>query len=61
MKSRDYLILGIAVGLVAAAVYHFLLEEEVDEKPPKRAPQVPIHNPGEQSDFTTAASESEIG
>jgi hypothetical protein len=60
MKNRYYLIIGIAAGLLAAAVYEFVFEKE-HEKPPKKAPQVPIHNPGEQSDFITAATESDIG
>jgi hypothetical protein len=33
----------------------------VAQQPPKDAPQVPIQNPGEQSEFPTSASESEIG
>jgi hypothetical protein len=61
MKNRYYLIIGIAAGLLVAAVYEFVFEKEDDEKPPKRAPQVPMHNPGEQSDFITAATESDIG
>jgi hypothetical protein len=30
------------------------------ETPPKNAPQVPIHNPGEQSEFPTNLDESEL-
>ena len=61
MKKRHYLVIGIATGLLAAAILHFLTDNEESDKPPKKAPQVPIHNPGEQSEFTTSASESEIG
>jgi hypothetical protein len=63
MKKKDFFLVGIAAGLVAAAaIFYFLNKNEGDdEKPPKKAPQVPIKNPGEQSEFTTSASESEIG
>ena len=56
------LLIGIGIGaLAAAAVFFFLDKKEDDEKPPKNAPQVSVNNPGEQSEFTTSASESEVG
>jgi len=63
MKKKDILLIGIAAGLATAAAIFFFLRkgDEMEEKPPKKAPQVPIDNPGEQSEFTTSASESEIG
>jgi hypothetical protein len=62
MKKKDVLLLGIAAGLAtAAAIFFFLKKEDEAEKPPKKAPQVPVDNPGDQSEFTTSASESEIG
>lgn len=62
MKKKDVLLLGIAAGLAtAAAIFFFLKNNEESEKPPKKAPQVPVDNPGDQSEFTTSASESEIG
>jgi hypothetical protein len=62
MKKKDVLILGIAAGLATAtAIFFFLKKEEGTGKPPKKAPQVPVDNPGDQSEFTTSASESEIG
>jgi hypothetical protein len=62
MKKKDYFIVGAALGVAAAAaIFYFLTKNEDTEKPPKKAPQVPIQNPGEQSDFLTSASESEIG
>jgi len=63
MKKKDMLLIGIGIGaaLTAAAIFFFWKRNKDDEKPPKNAPQVPIHNPGEQSEFTTSASESEIG
>jgi hypothetical protein len=62
MKKKDVLLLGIAAGLAtAAAIFFFLKKEDETEKPPKKAPQVPVDNPGDQSEFTTSATESEIG
>jgi hypothetical protein len=62
MKKKDVLLLGIAAGLAtAAAIFFFLRKGDETEKPPKKAPQVPVDNPGDQSEFTTSASESEIG
>jgi hypothetical protein len=65
MKKKDMLLLGIGIGATLTAAAAIFLwwkkEHENEEKPPKNAPQVPIHNPGEQSEFTTSASESEIG
>ena len=65
MKKKDMLLLGIGIGAaVTAAAAIFLWwkkESEKEEMPPKNAPQVPINNPGDQSEFTTSASESEIG
>ena len=57
------LLLGIGIGALAtaAAVFFFLNKKEDDEKPPKNAPQVSVKNPGDQSEFTTSASESEVG
>ena len=62
MKKNIKILLGVTVGLATAAVF-FLLKKKKDtgEMPPKKAPQLPIDNPGEQSEFTTSASESEVG
>ena len=64
MKKKNMLILGIGAALAAAATVFFIRKKKsfsTDEKPPKKAPQVPIENPGDQSEFTTSATESEIG
>lgn len=59
------LLLGIGIGAALTAALGIFLwwkkEQENEEKPPADAPQVPIHNPGDQSEFTTSASESEVG
>ena len=63
MKKKDMLFIGIGIGaaLATAAAVFFFLNKKDGEKPPKNAPQVPVNNPGDQSEFTTSASESEIG
>jgi LPXTG-motif cell wall-anchored protein len=63
MKKKNMILLGIGAALATAASVFFLRKRKSQqgEKPPKKAPQLPIENPGEQSEFRTAASESEIG
>ncbi|HEU4471664.1 MAG TPA: hypothetical protein VFR58_11305 [Flavisolibacter sp.] len=63
MKKKH--IFWIGVGAALAAVAAILLinksKEETSDKPPKKAPQVPVDNPGDQSDFPKAARESDLG
>jgi gas vesicle protein len=64
MKKKEMLLLGVGIGAAitaAAAIFLWKKDNGNEEKPPKNAPQVPIDNPGDQSEFTTSASESEIG
>lgn len=63
MKRKNSQLAGIVTALAAAAAIFFFWKrkQQVEERPPKKAPQLPIANPGEQSEFVTAASESEIG
>jgi len=63
MKKKNKILTGISVALTVAAMVLFFLKKKKNtgEVPPKKAPQLPIANPGEQSEFTTSASESEIG
>ena len=54
--------MGVGVALAAAAAIFFIRKKNGQgEKPPKKAPQLDIENPGEQSEFVTAPSDSEIG
>lgn len=62
MKKKNILLLGVGALLAVAATVFFIRKNKSgSEKPPKKAPQVPVDNPGEQSEFTTTASESELG
>ncbi len=62
MKKNNKILIGIGVALATVAVFFFQKKKKgLDNLPPKKAPQLHIDNPGEQSEFTTSASESEIG
>jgi hypothetical protein len=63
MKHRNRRLIGIGSLLaVAASVFVFRRNRNQDqEKPPKRAPQLNIENPGSQDDFPKPPMESEIG
>jgi hypothetical protein len=65
MKKKNVIIAGIA-SLVVVATTAFLLvrkrTKQKDSLPPKNAPQVPINNPGDQSDFPAGPTgEAELG
>jgi hypothetical protein len=53
--------LALLSFLVAAFLSYRKGLPSVAAQPPKHAPQVPIQNPGDQSEFPKSASESEIG
>ncbi|MFL5774029.1 MAG: hypothetical protein ACJ75F_12780 [Flavisolibacter sp.] len=63
MTKKNWLLIAIGAAVVTAGGIFLALRNKNsgEVKPPKKAPQVPISNPGEQSEFTTAASESELG
>lgn len=70
MKSREsdlkkYAPFLIGFGSVAiVAVAWWLISKSrkaSEEKPPKRAPQLNIENPGSQDEFIAASSESGLG
>ena len=53
--------IGAALATLATLLLIRRKAEASSEKPPRKAPQLDIKNPGDQSEFTTAASESELG
>jgi len=61
--NRKQLTVLFAGTAVLAAVVALLVKQRQDrsEKPPKGAPQLDLQNPGDQSDFLTSATESEVG
>jgi hypothetical protein len=63
MKKKTLWIAG--AGALLAAVAGWLWVRSRQEKntdiPPRNAPQLPIENPGDQSEFLTSPSESELG
>jgi LPXTG-motif cell wall-anchored protein len=63
MKKKNIVLAGVGVLLATAAAIFFFRKkkDEVHQKPPKGAPQLDIENPGDQSEFTSSPSESDIG
>jgi hypothetical protein len=61
MKTKHWILLGAGVALGAALVTWLIGQQNDGEKPPKGAPQTPLQNPGDQSEFLTSPGESEIG
>lgn len=63
MKQKNIILLGLGAALATAATIFFLKrnKNKDSEKPPKGAPQVKVENPGDQSEFATSPSASELG
>ena len=65
MKKKNVLIAGIASLVVVATIAYLLVRrrtKQYEAEPPRNAPQVPINNPGDQSDFPAGPTgESELG
>ena len=63
MKKKNVLL--VAIGAIAAmAATLFIIKKrskETTKKPPKKAPQLDIENPGDQSEFISSPSDSELG
>ena len=63
MKKKNILL--IAVGTLAAAAATLFMVKKYGrngtEKPPRKAPQLPIENPGSQDEFPKPPIESELG
>lgn len=61
-KYAPFLIGFGSVAVVATAWWLISKNRKAaQEKPPKRAPQLNIENPGSQDEFITSASESGLG
>lgn len=63
MKKKSILLIGLGAAVATVTTIFFIQRKKqpTDEKPPKNAPQLEIQNPGEQSEFTTTATEPEQG
>jgi hypothetical protein len=65
MKKKNILIASVAsLALIATTAYLVVRRRSVknEDIPPKGAPQVPINNPGDQSNFPAGPTgESELG
>jgi|GEM_PF-1141609 len=65
MKKKNVVIAGIAsLALMATTAYLIVRRRnrQKEDQPPKNAPQVPINNPGDQSNFPAAPSgDTELG
>jgi hypothetical protein len=63
MKKKNIILVSIAAALATAATVFFIKNKKDGQqgRPPKNAPQLKVENPGEQSEFTTTASESDLG
>ena len=63
MKQNNAIWLGVGGLLVLAAAVYTIRKNKNSgtQKPPKRAPQLHIENPGTQNEFPVSPMESEIG
>lgn len=63
MKQKQLSILIASTLLVATAAFLLVRHNsrQKKEQPPKGAPQLDLQNPGDQSEFITSATESEVG
>jgi len=62
MKTKHWILLSAGAAIGAALAWWLLKEKNnKDEKPPKNAPQTPINNPVDQSEFQTSPGASSIG
>lgn len=57
------MIVGMLSALATGLALLFVMKKKgaKEERPPKKAPQLDIENPGTQSEFLTTATESEVG
>jgi hypothetical protein len=62
MKTKHWILLGAGAAIGSVVAWLLLNERNArEDRPPKGAPQIPLDNPGDQSEFSTSPGESEIG
>jgi hypothetical protein len=63
MNKKTMIVMGIGAAVAAGTAIYWVVKNRKGqtEKPPRKAPQLKVNNPGEQSEFVTMASESQIG
>jgi LPXTG-motif cell wall-anchored protein len=63
MKNKNGMLIGAGALAAIAATLLFWRKNKnkQSEHPPKHAPQLPIENPGIQSDFPTAPTPNDAG
>ena len=60
-KQLSILIASTLLALTASFILVQYNRKPRKEQPPKGAPQLDLHHSGDQSEFRTAATESEMG
>ena len=60
MKKKNNILIAIGAVAAAGAALFIILKNRnrSKERPPRRAPQLNIQNPGEQSEFITSPEET---
>ena len=63
MSNKNKWLIAIGGALAVAATLFFVRKKQNSgsEKPPKKAPQLNLENPGSQDDFPKPPMESELG
>ena len=63
MKNKNKWLIAIGTLVTAAAAMFLIKKNKInnEDKPPKKAPQLDLNNPGSQDDFPNPPMESEIG
>lgn len=63
MTNKNKWLVAVGGALALAATIFFIRSKQKagNEKPPKKAPQLDLENPGSQDDFPKPPMESEVG
>ena len=63
MTNKNKWLVALGGALAVAATIFFVRKKQTNagEKPPRKAPQLDIENPGSQDEFPRPPMESEIG